>query len=224
MLVFYYYDQKTRLFTGSSSAPDGTPTPDSAVLFSPPPIEGPGATILNEDLTAWGTIEDYRGWPVVDQNGNPATVTEPGPLPEGWKYVPPVEPGQDVDTLRKNKLAEVMTGYSAAFAPIETIYPTEERETWPIQLEEARAVLADPTTETPMLSILVALRGLGETVADFAQVVMANNAMYRQFAAFITGQQQRMFREVNALETTVEIRAYVVQYAMPEGIQEYLGG
>ena len=123
-----------------------------------------------------------------------------------------------VEEARAVKLAEVMTGYSAAFAPIESIYPVEERETWPVQLEEARAVLADPGADTPMLSILVATRGLGETVQDFALIVMGNNAMYRQFAAFITGQQQRMYREVNELQTTAAIQAYEVVYQMPEGL------
>ena len=118
---------------------------------------------------------------------------------------------------RAAKLAEVITGYSAAFAPIEAVYPAEERETWPIQLEEARAVLADAGAQTPMLSIMVAVRSKGETVADFARIVMANNAVYRQVAGYLTGQQQRMFAEVSVLGTTAEIQAYNVAYAVPEG-------
>ena len=125
---------------------------------------------------------------------------------------------------RATKLAEVMAGYSAAFAPIEAVYPAKERETWAIQLEEARAVLANPEAETPMLSILVSTRGKGETVAAFAAIVMANNAMYRQFAAFITGQQQRMYAEVNALDSPAAITAYEVRYEMPAGMEGYLGG
>ena len=67
-----------------------------------------------------------------------------------------------------------------------------------------------------MLTIMVATRGMGETVPDFAQVVMANNTMYRQFAALITGQQQRMYREVNALESAEDIVAYPVAFSLPD--------
>ena len=146
---------------------------------------------------------------------------------QGWSYDgvefrPPAGPA--LEEVRAAKLAEVMAGYSAAFAPIEAIYPREERETWPIQLEEARAVLADPDAETPMLSIMVAVRGKGETIAEFAGVVMANNTMYRQFAAYITGQQQRMYAEVNAMGSMEAVAAYEVRYIMPPELAAYLGG
>lgn len=123
-----------------------------------------------------------------------------------------------IEEARAAKLADVIQGYKAAFGPIEAAYPTEERETWPIQLEEARAYLADPSADTPMLSIMVAMRGKGESVGDFAGVVMANNAVYRLIAGYLTGQQQRMYAEVNALDTVEAVQAYQVAYTMPDGV------
>lgn len=49
-------------------------------------------------------------------------------------------------------------------------YTDSERETWPVQVEEAKAVLADANAQTPLLTALAAARG--ETVPDFAAHVL----------------------------------------------------
>lgn len=127
-----------------------------------------------------------------------------------WLQEPPAP---TLEQVRATKIAEIMRAYDAAFAPIEAVYPAKERESWPIQLEEARAVLADPEAEAPMLSIQAAERGMGEGVAELAQKIVANNARYRVTAGRLTGQQQRMYAEVNALATAEDVAAYVVAYS-----------
>ena len=221
MSIAFTYDPQTLFANGSVAYEDELELPDNAITG---PFVEMGQYQLaraNAARDGWIVVEDYRYAPVVDGNGNPVCITDVGPLPEGCRVVRDDDPDVVARKLKEAhaaKLAEVMAGYSAAFAPIEAIYPREERETWPIQLEEARAVLADPDAETPMLSIMVAVRGKGETIAEFAGVVMANNTMYRQFAAYITGQQQRMYAEVNALETLEAVTAYEVRYDMPSGL------
>ena len=88
MMIFHYFDPETRFYAGASSAPEGIAVPEHAVLFAPPALEGPQAAVLNDDGTAWNMVDDYRNWHVVDENGETVTVTEPGPLPEGWRHVP----------------------------------------------------------------------------------------------------------------------------------------
>lgn len=128
-----------------------------------------------------------------------------------------------VEEAVQRKLAEIMAAYDAAFAPIEAVYPAKERETWAIQLAEAQNWLIDNAAQTPMLSVLIAARGMGESMADFTAKVMENNAQYRLLAGSLTGQQQRMYRDVNSMATapgitTAEIMAYPVNYALPEGL------
>ena len=140
-------------------------------------------------------------------------ATHPAPEPEP----PTLEEALDI------KLAEVMNGYSAAFGPVEKVYPAAEREGWPVQEAEARALMADPQAETPVLSALVQLRARGEAVADLAAKVLANATQWRMVYAFLTGQQQRMYGEVTALAaqediTGADILAYPVEYRMPEGM------
>lgn len=138
-------------------------------------------------------------------------------------FAPPVAPTPTLEEAVKTKLAEVMRGYSAAFAPIEAVYPAAEREGWPIQEAEARAVMTDTEAETPVLSALVQLRARGETVAQLAAKVLQNSGQWRMVYAYLTGQQQRMYGEVSALAeqpgiTAEDVLAYPVAYALPEGL------
>ena len=134
--------------------------------------------------------------------------------------------GDPLENAHAAKIAEIMDGYRAAFAPVENAYPAEERETWPIQLEEARAVFADPQADAsvaPMLAIMIEAREKDESLADFAEIVIRNNASYRLLAGSLTGQQQRMFSEVNDLAadedvTAEDIAAYPVVYVIPESL------
>lgn len=120
-----------------------------------------------------------------------------------------------LDEARAAKLTEVMSAYQAAFKPIEAIYPATEREGWPIQEAEARAVLANPKAETPVLSTLVEMRGRKEKVKDLATKILTNAATWATVYAVLTGQQQRMYADVSALTTVEEVQAYPVAYQMP---------
>ncbi|SBV92081.1 conserved hypothetical protein [uncultured delta proteobacterium] len=165
----------------------------------------------------------HEGWKNEKTKYTAAEVaTGLGLAPGTWREITDAEAAElmqpTLEEAHAAKLAEVMTSYSAAFSPIESVYPKEERETWPSQLEEAISVLGGSTAETPMLSGLIAQRGLDESLQEFAQKVMVNNLIYRKLAGDITGQQQRMYREVNELKTVEEVQAYKVAYVMPEGL------
>ena len=171
---------------------------------------------------------------VIDRNGNPYHVPNEGEFAELWADVdvyalehpdevtpealPPEPEPPTLEEARSAKLAEVMRSYQSAFAPIEKVYPAAEREGWPIQEDEAKAVLADPQAETPVLTALVQLRAKGETVADLAAKVLANAGQWRMIYALLTGQQQRMYGEVCGLTDVAEIQAYPVSYQLPTGL------
>lgn len=174
----------------------------------------PGKAVVDGKQT-----DDNRGragW----VNGQPFIMEDFGQLPKAFSDTPP-EPA--MEEALAAKLAEVMRGYSAAFAPVEAVYPAAEREGWPVQEAEARALMADPQAETPVLSALVQLRARGETVAALAEKVLANAGQWRMVYAYLTGQQQRMYGEVTALAaqegiTGADVAAYPVEYRMPEGL------
>ena len=169
----------------------------------------------------WEQVENHKGKEGFVE-GKAFTVNDYGPLPEGWSDTPPPP---TLDEAVKAKLDEVMNGYAAAFAPIQAIYPAQEREGWPIQLEEARALLENPLAEAPTLADMVNERGMGESTREFADIVIANNALYRAVYAKLTGQQQRMYRDVQSMAVTPgitaeEVAAYLVEYEMPRGCSQ----
>ena len=171
-----------------------------------------------------------NGTPVCSQVGMGFTAAQAaeslGLAPGTWREITEAEAAAlqapTLEEARAAKLAEVMSAYQAAFAPIEAVYPSAEREGWAIQEAEARTLLADPAadpaTVAPVLSALVALRARGETPADLAQKVLANAGPWRMVYAWLTGQQQRMYGEVSGLEAVDEIQAYPVEYQLPEGM------
>jgi hypothetical protein len=214
MAKAYQYDAQG-YFVGITNDYGG-PLPNNSTRTAPDIQDG---HIPRWTGNAWEQIEDHKGKEGY-VNDKPFTVKEYGPLPEGWSEVPPPPTLEEAVTA---KLAEVMGRYSSAFAPVEAVYPAAEREGWPVQEAEARAHVADPAADTPVLSALVQLRARGETVAELAQKVLANAAQWRNVYAYLTGQQQRMYAEVTALAaqdgiTGADIAAYPVQYAMPEGL------
>jgi hypothetical protein len=159
--------------------------------------------------TAWEQVENHKGRQGY-VNGAPSVIKDYGPLPPGWSDTPPPP---TLDEARAAKLSEVMTGYGAAFADMEKVYPQHEREGWPIQEAEAMAYMGNPALPTPVLSALVQLRNRGETVAQLVTEVIRNAEGWRMYYAWYTGQQQRMYAEVSALATVSAIKAYQVFYA-----------
>ena len=144
--------------------------------------------------------------------------------PEEWAaaHPEPAPPPPTLDKARAAKLAEIMFGYQAAFAPIEAAYPSAEREGWAVQEAEAKALLASPQANpaviAPVLSTLVQVRARGESPADLAARVLQNAGQWRMIYAYLTGQQQRMYGEVCGLTDAGEILAYPVVYHLPEGL------
>lgn len=161
----------------------------------------------------WVQVENHKGRQGF-LNVEAYTIKEYGELPEGWSDTPPPP---SFEAALSAKLAEIMSKYSAAFAVIEQVYPAQEREGWPAQEAEAKALQADPNADTPVLSMLVQLRARGEKVAELAEKVILNAGQWRSVYAFFTGQQQRMYGEVVFLSEqegtkAEDIAAYPVEY------------
>lgn len=213
----------------------------NATLVKPTIVAGfwPRWPLESPNAEEWEQVEDHRKrtldqgfpeeavqeatpfWLPGDLWDAPArTMKEIGPLPEGALPQPPEMP---LEEAVKAALTKIMSGYAAAFGPVEAMYPAQEREGWSVQLEEARAVLADESADVPTLAAMVKERNNGETVRAFAQIIIANNAAYRAVYASLTGQQQRMYRDVQSMAATngitaAHVLAYPVAYTLPEGM------
>lgn len=91
---------------------------------------------------------------------------------------PPPPSEADVRAECARRLAAVVAGYTP-----------EERETWPVQIAEAQAVIGGATT-APMLSALAEARGL--PLATFAAAVLQIAAATKQATAKLLAAQARL--------------------------------
>lgn len=139
----------------------------------------------------------------------------------------------DVDSVRDEKLDEIILKYTQAYAPINEVYPPSERESWTKQLAEAELLVAyfeelaaleegEEPPEFPnvvMVPIQFAMRNLpDETLYSFCMTILQNNDLYSRIAGYLNGRQQHMYNTVKAMDDEREIRNYPVEYTLPEGI------
>ncbi|MDR0280159.1 MAG: hypothetical protein LBJ37_19980 [Paucimonas sp.] len=76
-------------------------------------------------------------------------------------------------------------------------YPLSERESWPVQTEEARALEADPEAATPWVDAAALARGLDRLV--LAQRIREKDDKYRQVHGLLTGTRQRIEDQIDAV-------------------------
>jgi len=85
--------------------------------------------------------------------------------------------------------------YSLLMAAVATPYSSEERETWHIQVKEADAYLAEPTTLTPMLSAMATSRGI--SLSEMVAKVKENDTLFCVVIGDLLGSQQKELDNLN---------------------------
>lgn len=101
------------------------------------------------------------------------------------------------EELQANALAEVNAEYTARTSVIAQGYPDYERESWPVQIEEANALLASESADTPWIDAAAASRGI--TRLDLAQRIKANDVAYRRIHGALSGVRQALETQVMAV-------------------------
>jgi uncharacterized protein YgiM (DUF1202 family) len=108
---------------------------------------------------------------------------------------------------KTDKLEEVTKVYNASISALVGGTDKFELASWTKQEAEARAYMADNSVATPMLSALVAARGLGETVANLAKLVIDKANAYQTAYASILGTYQAKQKAIDAAKTVEEVQA-----------------
>ncbi len=75
-------------------------------------------------------------------------------------------------------------------------YPLSERESWPVQTEEARALESDLAAGTPWIDAAALARGLDRLV--LAERIREKDDKYRQVHGLLTGTRQRIEDQIDA--------------------------
>jgi hypothetical protein len=109
----HYYDDThpLRPYTYSLDAMPGTLPPANALRGDKP--TAPAGYWPGESNGAWVDIEDHRGAEGY-LNGQPHTIADVGPLPEGWSTTPPPLTPEEQATQRKAEILARLAAIDAA--------------------------------------------------------------------------------------------------------------
>lgn len=119
----------------------------------------------------------YRAW--LDAGGVPLSEDSPSAA-------------EVVEALRQALAVE----YDKHMQIIAAGYPPSERESWPVQTQEARVLVADPAAPTPWIDAAALARGLDRV--ELAERICAKDDAYRQIHGALTGTRQRIGDAIDA--------------------------
>ncbi|WP_312305581.1 hypothetical protein [Pulveribacter sp.] len=151
-------------------------------------LTGEGYVIRDGD-TKVPTV-DTPEWP----NTNPDYLAYKQWLAAGGVPLPP-DPPPAVE-LRTQLVAALADEYEARMRVISAVYPPSERESWPVQTAEARALLADPAAATPWIDAAAAARGINRV--ELAARIVAKDEAYRVVHGLLTGVRQAIEDRLDA--------------------------
>lgn len=116
------------------------------------------------------------------------------------------------DALRTTLTAE----YERRMQAIAAGYPPSERESWPVQTQEAKALLADAQASTPWIDAAATARNVDRI--ELAQRIVAKDAMYRVFSGTLSGVRQRIEDAIDAAAGDAQaLQAIDVTAGWPKG-------
>ena len=127
---------------------------------------------------------DAPGFP----NTNPDYLAYVAWLADGGVPLPPDLP--PADKLVRELRTALAEEYERRMQIIASGYPPSERESWPVQTAEARALLADPGAATPWIDAAAAARSIDRL--ELAARIVAKDEAYRVIHGALTGARQRI--------------------------------
>lgn len=131
-------------------------------------------------------------------------LPEPGPEPE----LPTIE------QVKADLQARVNSQYAQRMSAVALPYPQYERESWPIQLQEAQALAADPAAASPWIDACAAQRGL--ECSELAQRILTKDSAYRFISGQLTGARQAHEDAIEALQDLEALRSYDETQGWPQ--------
>ena len=124
-----------------------------------------------------------------------------------WSVIDQVKYDEDVyqplvESLKERAKAALFVSCNRALEQLAVDYPERESQTWPIQLEEANRYLADNTSPTPFISGAL---NEGETVDDYANLIVSNNAEWSGYAGKVVLKRRSFEQRIKAATTVQEL-------------------
>lgn len=106
-------------------------------------------------------------------------------------------------TARAAASERITAEYQSATVAISAGYPPAERESWPVQTAEARALMADPDASTPWIDAAAAAREIDR--AELAARIVGLDDAYRMLHGRLSGIRQRLVEQTGTSQTVSEL-------------------
>lgn len=103
--------------------------------------------------------------------------------------------------------AALAAEYEVRMAPIAAAYPPSERESWPVQTEEARRLLDDVEASTPWIDAAASARGLDRVT--LAERIIEKATAYAAISGAMTGARQAIEDQIDAAGDDHELLAAI---------------
>ena len=118
--------------------------------------------------------------------------------------------------MSARELHTTLTGeYERRMQAIAAGYPPSERESWPVQTQEAKALLADANASTPWIDAAATARNTDRI--ELANRIVAKDAMYRVISGTLSGVRQRIEDQIDAAgDDQAALQAIDVTAGWPE--------
>lgn len=113
-------------------------------------------------------------------------------------------PVKHLNDLATSAMANVNAEYTKRMGSIAEVYPPHERESWPVQLQEANLLLSyadvvpiPETVKTPWIDQCAQQRGMDRM--ELAQRIVSKDSAYREVSGFLSGVRQNHEDQIEAL-------------------------
>lgn len=150
-------------------------------------------------------IDQYGTWPKNSTFLAPPSVAdgEYAVFVDGAWSVQQNKPMQPLIEKAYDKLCD---SCNHDFEVLKNGYPDRETQSWSVQLKEAESYLSDNATPTPFIS--AALK-YGETVEQYANLIIANNAQWSAYAGAVVRKRREYEARIEAANTSEEIEQII---------------
>ena len=149
-------------------------TPPEFYVFVKPvmPNYDPNTEILTEGLPIFDGTDYIQTWTITAKTYSDEEVTT------------------IFNVEKTSALARINKGYTDSLSSIMKTYPLFERESWPIQVSEAKIILSESTEETPWIDAAALSRGIDKV--ELANKIIAKDIAFRSLSGNYSGIRQRL--------------------------------
>lgn len=102
-----------------------------------------------------------------------------------------------ISEARASAHARINDAYTARTQVLAGDYPENEQKSWPVQIQEANTVLSGGAEPTPWIDNAAAARGI--TRESLANLIKAQDTVYRQYHGALTGTRQALRDQIDAV-------------------------